>query len=224
MNIDFRTLEPRERYKLIVGAVVPRPIALVTSVNLDGRVNAAPFSFFNAMCNDPPALAVGVNRSSPRREKDTSANIDDTGQFVVNLVDEAMAEGMNICEVEFPPDVSELEAAGFTAAPSVQVRAPWIREAPIAFECRLLVNLQLAAGKNIIIGEAIHMHIRDDLFDAEKNYILAEKARLIGRMHGAGWYARTSDLFDLPRLTPDEKRTRYGVDGIERPPMGRDRR
>lgn len=211
MDIDFRTIAPQERYKLLVGAVVPRPIALVTTVDGAGNVNAAPYSFFNAMCNDPPALAIGVNRSLDARRKDTAANVDATGELVVNLVDEAIAAQMNICEVDFPPDVDELKMAGLTAAKSTRVRPPRIAEAPIAFECRLIASVSLAPGKLIIIGEVLHMHIRDGLYDARKNYVLADRVRLIGRMHGTGWYARTTDLFEMPRLTAAEKKARFGL-------------
>ena len=124
MDIDFRDLAPRERYKLIVGGVVPRPIALVTTIGEDGSVNAAPFSFFNAMCNDPPALAVGVNQPGGAALKDTARNIVWSREFVVNMVDEALAPRMNLCETEFAPTVDELAVAGLTASPSCQVRAP----------------------------------------------------------------------------------------------------
>ena len=208
MDIDFRDLAPRERYKLIVGGVVPRPIALVTSIGEDGSVNAAPFSFFNAMCNDPPALAVGVNQPGGAALKDTARNIVWSREFVVNMVDEALAPRMNLCETEFAPTVDELAVAGLTASPSCQVRAPWIGEAPIAFECTLAETVQLAPGKFIFIGIVVHMHIRDDLYDLydrDKNYVLADKARLVARMHGGGTYARSSDLFEMPRLTRGEK-------------------
>ena len=210
-SIDFRELDPKDRYKLLVGTVVPRPIALVTSVDARGCVNAAPFSFFNALCNDPPAIAVGVNDSTPEREKDTARNIRETKAFAVNLVDEALAPAMNICEAEFPPGVSELEMAGLTAVASVQINAPHIAEAPFSLECRLLEQVSLGRGKHIFIAEVLHMHLRDDLFDAERSYVLADKAGLVARMHGSGAYARTTDLFELPRLSSEEKMRRFGV-------------
>jgi flavin reductase (DIM6/NTAB) family NADH-FMN oxidoreductase RutF len=211
MDVDFRLLSPRDRYKLLIGSVVPRPIALVTTVDLEGRVNAAPFSFFNAVCDDPPAVAVGVNRSAPHRPKDTAENVLATRAFVVNLVDEALAPRMNVCEVEFPHGVSELEAAGLSAAASVQVAPPFILEAPISLECRLVADVSLAPGRLVVIGEVVHMHIRDELYDAQKRYVLAERAGLVARMHGPGAYARTTDLFDMPRLSAEEKRARFGV-------------
>lgn len=199
MEIDFERLDPRQRYKLLVGCVVPRPIALVSTAGLDGRSNAAPFSFFNAVSDDPPAVAIGINSGVPGHVKDTARNIRASGEFVVNLVDEALAARMNVCGVDMPPDVSEFELAGLTPVPGVKVRAPRVREAPISLECRRLVNVEIGIGRNVVIGEIVLLHIRDDLLDAERLHVHGERAGLIARMHGAGWYARTSDLFDMPR-------------------------
>lgn len=204
MEIDFSSIAPRERYKLLVGSVVPRPIALVSTIGADGRANAAPFSFFNAVCDDPPAVAIGVNSSAKGHVKDTARNIRASGEFIVNLVDEAIAQKMNICGVDFGPEVSEFDVAGFTQAPGVKVNAPRIVEAPISLECRRIVTVELAVERNLVIGEVVYLHIRDDLIDRDKLYVRAERAGLIGRMHGLGWYARTSDLFDMPRRRRDE--------------------
>lgn len=205
MQIDYAKLTTHERYKLLVSTVVPRPIALATTVDLQGVVNAAPFSFFNAVCDEPAAVMMCVN-AVPGALKDTARNIRDTGEFVVNLVDEAIASAMNICAVDFPPEVDELKEAGLTAAPSVKVRPPRIVESPVSFECRRLANLELGIGRNLVVGEVLTAHIRDELIDAEKLRVHTEKMRLIGRMHGTGWYARTTDLFEMPRLSLDEFR------------------
>ncbi len=215
-SIDFNDLPPRERYKLIVGSVVPRPIAFVTSRDVDGVVNAAPFSFFNAVCNDPPALAVGVNQSAEGMLKDTAKNILDVEEYVINMVSEEIAEKMNVCETEFAPGIDELAEAGLTQAPSVQITPPRISESPISFECRLANTVQLAPGKYVFIGIVVHMHIRDDIYDPERNYVMAEKSGLVARMHGPGGYARTSDLFDMPRLSREEKMRRFGDKLIDR--------
>lgn len=201
MEIDYATLTSHERYKLLVAAVTPRPIALVSTADLEGRYNVAPFSFFNAISDDPPAVAIGVNSSRPGHVKDTARNIRSSGEFVVNLVDDSIAAGMNQCGVDYPPDVDEFDLAGFTPLPGVKVAAPRVAQAPIALECRRLVNVELGIGRNVVIGEVVYMHVRDELFDPEKLYIHAERAGLIGRMHGAGWYARTTDLFNMPRAT-----------------------
>lgn len=203
MEIDYAALSPRERYKLMVGSLVPRPIALVSTWDLDGLPNAAPFSFFNAVSDDPPAIAIGVNSGIPGHVKDTARNIRATGEFIVNLVDEPLAEAMNICGVELPPEISEFEAAGITPVPGVKVRAPRVKESPISFECRRIVNVEIGVGRNVIIGEIVFLHIRDDLIDAEKLHVRADRSGLIGRMHGLGWYARTTDLLEMPRLSPD---------------------
>ncbi len=209
MDVDFAPLPVRERYKLLVGSIVPRPIALVSTMGLDGGFNLAPFSFFNAVCDDPPAIVLGINSGIPGVVKDTVRNIRTSGEFVVNLVDEAMAEKMNICAVDFPPETNEFDVAGFTPLPGSKVKVPYVAEAPIALECRRLTITELGVGRNVVIGEVLMMHIRDDLYDKEKNYVLADKSRLIGRMHGAGWYARTSDLFDMPRLTMETYKEKY---------------
>lgn len=200
MEIDYATLTPKDRYKLLVAAVTPRPIALVSTADLQGRSNVAPFSFFNAISDDPPAVVIGVNGNQPGQIKDTAHNIRVTGEFVVNLVDEEIAPGMNLCGVDHPSEVSEFDVAGFTPVPGVKVGAPRVAEAPISLECRRLVNVELGIGRNVVVGEVVYMHVRDDLFDPEKLYIHAERMRLIGRMHGAGWYARTTDLFNMPRV------------------------
>lgn len=203
MQVDYANLSARERYKLMVGCLVPRPIALVSTWDLTGLPNAAPFSFFNAVSDDPPAIAIGVNSGIPGHVKDTARNIRATGDFIVNLVDEPLAEAMNICGVDLPRDVSEFEAADITPVPGVKVHAPRIKESPISFECRRIVNIEIGLGRNVIIGEIVFLHIRDDLIDAEKLHVRADRAGLIGRMHGLGWYARTTDLLEMPRLTPE---------------------
>lgn len=203
MHIDFGTLSPRDRYKLLVSTVVPRPIALVTSLSADGQLNAAPFSFFNAMGSDPPLLAINIGDREPNVPKDTAQNIHQTREYVVNIVDEAMAEKMNICAVDFPHGMSEVTAAGFTTIPSVGVKPPRLAESPINFECREHSTLEIGRNR-IVIGEVLHFHIRDDLIDREKLYVHTEQLHAIGRMHGAGWYARTTDLFQMPRISYEE--------------------
>jgi flavin reductase (DIM6/NTAB) family NADH-FMN oxidoreductase RutF len=205
MNLDFNTLDKRTVHKLLLACVVPRPIALVSSLSVDGIVNAAAFSFFNAMSYDPPIIVLGV-ASKPGKAgdapvaKDTGANIRDTGEFVVNLVDEITAERMNICSIDFPPEIDELEVSGFTAAPSIQVKPPRIAESPVSFECKRFATVEVGIGRNIIIGQVVHFHIRDDLIDTHKMYVATDRMRLVGRMHGGSWYAKTSDLFELPRV------------------------
>jgi flavin reductase (DIM6/NTAB) family NADH-FMN oxidoreductase RutF len=202
MHFDLARIAQSDAYKLLVSTVVPRPIALATTVDRDGRVNAAPFSFFNAVSSVPPVVVLGISPGAAGEDgyKDTERNIRDSGEFVVNLVDEALAERMNICAIDFPAGTGELEKAELTPLPSVGVRPPRIAQSPVSFECRRITGLSLGPRSTLEVGSVIHIHIRDDLVDPVKMYVRTDKMRLIGRMHGRGWYARTSDLFLMDRL------------------------
>jgi flavin reductase (DIM6/NTAB) family NADH-FMN oxidoreductase RutF len=206
MHFDLAKMGTTDAYKLLVSTVVPRPIALVTTIDGEGRVNAAPFSFFNAVSSVPPVVVLGISPGVNGDDgyKDTEHNIRDTGEFVVNLVDEALAERMNICAVDFPRAIGELQMAELTPVPSAEIRPPRILESPVSFECRRITGLSLGPRSVLEVGRVIHIHIRDDLVDPEKYYVATEKMRLIGRMHGRGWYARTSDLFLMDRLSLEE--------------------
>jgi flavin reductase (DIM6/NTAB) family NADH-FMN oxidoreductase RutF len=136
--------------------------------------------------------------------KDTERNIRDSGEFVVNLVDEALARRMNICAVDFPSDVAELDMAELTSIPAAEIRPPRILEAPVGIECRRITGLSLRPRSVLEVGRVIHIHIRDDLVDPKRFYVATEKMQLIGRMHGRGWYARTSDLFLMHRLSRED--------------------
>jgi flavin reductase (DIM6/NTAB) family NADH-FMN oxidoreductase RutF len=203
MHFDLSRIAASDAYKLLVSTVVPRPIALATTVDRDGRVNAAQFSFFNAVSSVPPVVVLGISPGVNGGDgyKDTERNIRDTGEFVVNLVDEDLARRMNICAVDFPSDIEELRMADLTPVASAELRPPRIRESPVSFECRRITGLSLGPRSMLEVGRVIHIHIRDDLVDPEKFYVATEKMRLIGRMHGRGWYARTSDLFLMDRLS-----------------------
>lgn len=209
MHFDLQVLAPRDCYKLLVSVVVPRPIALVTTLDELGQVNAAPFSFFNILGSDPPIVALGPGDSAPGEPKDTARNIRSGGEFVVNIVDEALAPAMNICAVPFPPDVDELTAAALSGVPSVEVKPPRIFESPVSLECR--EHSTICIGRNrIVLGQVLQLHIRDDLVDAQKMHVHAERLGAVGRMHGPGWYARTSDLFAMPRLSYEEWQQQHG--------------
>ena len=201
MLFDFAELPPRERYKLLVSTITPRPIAWIVSQSAAGRLNAAPFSFFNAFAGNPPVLGIGIGSHEPGRPKDTRANILETKQFVVNLVSEQVAEAMNITAIEFPREIEELKQAGLTTAPSSHVKPPRIAESPVAFECELLQIVELGSESGLVLGKVLAMHVRDEfVLDERKHYIDTPNLKLIGRMHGTGWYARTSDLFEMPRI------------------------
>lgn len=209
-SFDFALLTARERYKLLIGAVVPRPIALVTTVDRDGRVNAAPFSFFNCLSSDPAILALGVEFRPDGRPKDTGRNVRDTLAFTVNIVSRDMVDGMNTCAVPFEPNIDELAAAGFTLRPGVKVPCPSIAESPAAFECRHHVTLSIGNSRDIILGEVVEAHLHRAVVD-ERLHVDPAALDAIGRMGGHG-YSTTRDLFDLPTMSVDEwQRARDGM-------------
>lgn len=155
VSFDFKELSERERYKLMIGTIIPRPIALVTTVDEHGRINAAPFSFFNCLSADPPILAIGVENNADMSFKDTGHNIRMTEVFTVNIVSFAIAEAMHVCGARYPRGVDELKQAGLTAMPGERVASPYIAEAPAAFECRRHVTLELGRSRQIIMGEIV---------------------------------------------------------------------
>jgi flavin reductase (DIM6/NTAB) family NADH-FMN oxidoreductase RutF len=204
MLIDFATISAQERYKLLVSTVTPRPIAWVITQNSSGVLNGAPFSFFNVFAGDPPVVGIGMGSHGVDRPKDSRVNIRDTGQFVVNLVSEDNARAMNITAVEFDFGVDELAEAGLTTLPSARVRPPRVAQSPVALECELMQIIDLGTRNGLVLGRVLAMHVRDDaVMDSAKHYIDTPSLKLIGRMHGSGWYARTSDLFQLPRIALD---------------------
>ena len=192
MEYPLSELSPLDAYRLLTRLVVPRPIAWVTSVNSEGVVNAAPFSFFNLLGSNPPIVGIGVGDRGLGNPKDTARNIRERCEFVVNLVDEATTEAMNITAIEFPHGVSELTEAGLTSAASVAVSTPRIAESPVHLECRLAEIVTIGANR-IILGEVVHVGLRDGE--------TPESLRLIARMGGGGGYVKTTDRFDLPRIT-----------------------
>ncbi|MBR0752864.1 flavin reductase family protein [Bradyrhizobium jicamae] len=199
MLFDMETLEAANRYKILTATVTPRPIAWVTTLSEDGIVNAAPYSFFNVLGHEPPTLALGL-LAGAGRFKDTATNILATGEFVVNLVSEANAEAMNVTCIDAPPEIDELALAGLTAAPSHAVRPPRIAESPVSFECKILSSLVTGPRQTIVIGRIVRAHVADAVvLDGARCHIDTPALKLIGRMHGSGWYARSSDLFQMDR-------------------------
>ena len=199
MRFDLAELSATERYKLLGGLVVPRPIALVTTQSSEGRVNAAPFSFFNVFAEEPPLVVLGLG-ISPVGGANTTVNIRETGEFVINLVDEPMAEAMNLCAIDFPPEISEIEIAGFDLLPSQKVAPPRIAQAPVNLECRRYVTLEVARERNLVIGLVMVAHVRDGLIDPATLRVDRDAYAPIGRLFGGG-YVRTRDRFEMPRLT-----------------------
>lgn len=200
MRFDLHPDTPQISYKLLSSTVTPRPIAWITTMSTEGVVNAAPYSFFNAMGHTPPTVAVGLLADPARGFKDTARNILDSGEFVVNLVPETLAEAMNVTCIDAPADVSEMALARLQAAASEHVRPPRIAAAPVSFECVTLSSVVTGPHQTIVIGRVLSVHVADAyVLDAERAYIDTPKLGLVGRMHGAGWYTRTQDMFQLDR-------------------------
>lgn len=202
MLFEMDKVKPRQTYNLLIGLVAPRPIALVTTYNEDGTLNAAPFSAYNYLCTDPPIIALGVT-NRPGEElipKDTARNIRRSGEFVVNVTTEDLAQKMNVCATDFPANVSEVEMAGFGTAPSTTVKVPRLLEAHAALECVEHTTLEIGRSR-IILGRVLAMYVEDRFVDPAGPYILSEDLHAIGRMNGLGSYVRTRDAFmTMPRI------------------------
>jgi flavin reductase (DIM6/NTAB) family NADH-FMN oxidoreductase RutF len=208
---DFAQLSPLQRYKLLCGVVVPRPIALVTSVDETGCVNAAPFSFFNVFSEDPAQIVLGLQHNPDGSLKDTARNLARAIEFVVNMVDEPLAETMNLCATDFPPGSSELAELAIATEPGVRVKAPRIAAAPFALECRKTVSLAFSASREILIGEVLAIHARRGLTDPESFHTDTGLYRPIGRLAGIA-YCRQGDVFTMRRMTYEEWRKRETED------------
>ncbi len=195
MDIDFAQLTEYQRYKLMASLIVPRPIALITTMGADGVVNAAPFSMFNMLGEEPPIVMVSINRLDNGALKDTAANIVRTKEFVVHMSDEAMADKMHRCGERLPSHVSELEHVGLHARPSQAVTPPCIVEAPVAFECTLWETLE-TASRQIFIGKVLWMHARDGLIDTSTWRVRLQDYHPVGRF-GASFYVKTNERFAI---------------------------
>ena len=194
-----------ERYKLLIGAIVPRPIAWVSTVSPGGAPNLAPFSFFNGVGSDPMTLVFCPANDADGNEKDSLRNAKPeaeggTGEFVINIVSMAQARSMSVTAEGLPPEESEFDLAGLGAVPSVKVRAPRVEGAPVAYECETVqvvrTNPGVPSGGNLVIGRVVQVHVRADLID-ERMRIDPEGLDATGRMAGLG-YCTTRERFDLP--------------------------
>ena len=198
MELDLEHEYADRAYALLVSLVTPRPIAFVTTMSPDGKVNAAPFSFFNLLGADPPILAIAPGDRDDGTPKDTARNIRLTHEFVVNLVDEAIAEAMNQCAASLPYGENELDRAGLHAVKSSLVRPPRIAESPASLECTEWGTLNIGDNR-VVIGLVKRLHLREELFDPEKKRIHVGRLFLIGRMAAPHWYCRTRDRFEMIR-------------------------
>jgi flavin reductase (DIM6/NTAB) family NADH-FMN oxidoreductase RutF len=205
MQLNLSELSPGKRYGILSSLVVPRPIAWVTTLNEDGQVNAAPFSYFQLMGENPPLVVLGIGKRSDGSAKDSFRNIRRAREFVINMVTEENAEFMNLCATDFPPGVSEVSSLGLAMEPSVLVKPPRLSIAPAQLEGRELQTL-LVGGNQVVMGELLMVHIRDEFIDAENLHVRTEKMGMIGRLQGgeAGGYSRTRESFHMKRLTYSE--------------------
>ena len=198
--VDPGSTDNNSVYKLLIGSVVPRPIAFVSTISPDGEFNLAPFSFFTVASASPPVLVFNIGlRASPDPRKDTLRNITTAREFVVNVVSEEIGEKMNLCAGEYPPHVDEFQVSGLTPVPSDLVKPPRVAESPINMECRLLYTISMSGfvtGGNLVLGEVVRFHIDDSMISNFR--IDADKLRAIGRMAGNS-YTRTRDRFDMIR-------------------------
>ncbi|MDZ7802284.1 MAG: flavin reductase family protein [Trueperaceae bacterium] len=203
MTFDLEALDFAESYRLLVSTVVPRPIALVTTLDEDGTVNAAPFSFFNVMGHDPPTLVLGIEGASDGGSKDTPRNVRRRREFGVGLVNEPMAARMNVCAVPFPAGTSELVQAGLEPVAADKIDTPLVHASPVRLECLEAMSIGVGRGRTLVIGTIVALHLDDAYWDADARRVRTEGLGLIGRMEG-DWYVRTTDRFRMSRLTPEQ--------------------
>ena len=197
MQIDPAQQSPATNYKLLTNLVVPRPIAWVTTQNAAGKINLAPFSFFNAVGSNPLYVVVSIGLNDGGSPKDTLANIRTKGEFVVNLVTEDLFEAMNISAADFPPDQSEMEAAELEAAPSVHVQVPRVARAQVSLECKLHDTVALGVN-TLVIGQVVMFHVADHLVGPRMHI---NNFAPLGRMGSPSVYCRTDDRFDIARIS-----------------------
>jgi len=212
MDLNIATAETRQIYNMLIGLVAPRPIAWITSMNLAGQLNAAPFSAYNYVGMDPPIVAVGIgNRPGPGAiPKDTAQNIRATGEFVINVVNEAVAEAMNISAVDFPQEMSELKIEHLETEPSLIVKVPRICVAPASLECREITTMEIGRTR-IILGQVVAIHVKDEFIDQAGPYVRVEELHAVGRMNGLGSYVRTRDaFFHIHRMTYKDWKQKNG--------------
>jgi len=202
MDLKLAEVSPHERYKLLIGLVIPRPIAWISTRSANGVANCAPFSFFNVFSEEPPLCVIGINPRSDGAMKHSLKNIRRTREFVVNLVDEATANAMHVSSRELPEDESEFESAGLSEAPAALVQHPRIAEAAACLECRLERLIEISGTRQLVLGEILLVHARDGIIDPQTKRISEERYRPIGRLF-ADRYCTTRQRFNLPGKLPE---------------------
>lgn len=197
MTYDLEALPPAKRYSLLASLVTPRPIAWVTTIDEDGTVNAAPFSFFNVFGSNPPIVAFAPGNKDSVTPKDTARNIRRNGEFVVHMVDEPLGQMMVDTSATLPHGESEVANLSLTTIPSERVSVPRIAEAPVALECSEHSTIEIGSNR-MIIGVVHLIHTRDGLMD-ENDHLKRDQYSVIGRMASPDWYSKTTDQFEIPR-------------------------
>lgn len=197
MQIDPALHTHADNYKILTNVVVPRPIAWITSLSQTGVINLAPFSFFNAVGSDPLYVIVSVGLRDDGTPKDTARNIESSGEFVVNLVTEELLHAMNISAADFPPDQGELTPAALHSAPSTKITAPRLAESQVSLECRLFKSVALGTN-TLFIGEVVMFHVADHLMGPRLH---VNNFSPLGRLGSPSAYCRTTDRFELPRMS-----------------------
>ena len=196
MKIDPKTQD--KFFNILKAVVIPRPIAFVSSQSKDGVLNLAPFSFFNGVCYAPPTISVAIARFAGDKRKDSLVNIEETGEFVVNLVNQDIAQAMNKTAAEYPANVNEFEVAGLTPAASEIVSAPCVLESPVSLECKLIQVVPVNEGSpkecGLVVAEVVYCHINDELFDGR--YVDMKGLDVVGRL-GGHEYCKVNDLFEM---------------------------
>jgi len=198
VTIDPQAVSVSIAYQLLTTTVIPRPIGFISSLSPEGVANLAPFSFFNAICGEPPMIMFGAANRHPL--KDTLRNVEAMREFVVNIVNEEIAEAMNLTAGDYAPDISEFEVSGLTAVPSDLVRPPRVLESPVNMECRVHDIVKVSdrpMGGSIVIGEVIRFHVRDSIIDKDM-FIDPDKLKPVARLGGPS-YSRIRDRFDMTR-------------------------
>ena len=205
VEFDFLRVTPADRYRLLTNFVGPRPISLVTTLSPGGHVNGAPMSFFNVFSHDPAIVVLGIQPRLEGGEKDTVANIRRSGEFTINMVDLALARTMLICGLAVEPDISELDLAGERVAPAAQVESYRLPASPCAMECRVERLIEYPR-RILVLGEVVHMHVRQDCLDASGRYVNPEIYQPIARLHADNYITSDRQFVlkapDLNELTP----------------------
>jgi flavin reductase (DIM6/NTAB) family NADH-FMN oxidoreductase RutF len=196
MEWDTAARSAKEMYRFLTTAVAPRPIAWVTTVSPDGLVNAAPFSWFNTVCADPPMVMLAIGARADGSPKDTLRNIEATREFVVNVATRDAVKEMVATAAEYAPDESEVEALGLATSPSAAVRPPRLAASPVHLECVLHDVHRLGRDQALVLGRVVHVGADDAVLDAKGN-VDPEKVTFAARMGGA-WYTDTSSRYQVP--------------------------